>query len=124
MSVMYEHIDGLTRARIICDACQRPNRDFHDGIVLIEEPPVGQDRDLTGARHSHKSLDCQAKVRASVGHKDFNGMCEELGRYLVMAALDVGLYPADFKKRFESLREMGVVTGPPSADEACVNGKS
>jgi hypothetical protein len=122
MSVMYEHIDGLTRARIICDACEKPIRDIHDGIVLIEEPAVGEDVDLTGARHSHKRPECQAKVRASVGHKHVNGMCDDLGTFLVRIAADVGMYPADFQERFETLLRWGEVTAPPEDEaEACVD---
>jgi hypothetical protein len=126
MGGIYEHKDGLARPRIVCDACDGPIRDFHDGIVFIEEPPVEQEADQTRARHSHKKQACQMKVRASVGHQDVNGMCEELGSYLVMIALDVGLFPADFQERFDSLRDLGVVAAslPTDETETCVTGDS
>lgn len=123
--MIYEHVGGLTRARILCDGCEQPIHDYHQGIVLIEEPAIGQDVDQTRAKISHKNLGCQAKVRGSLGHEHWNGMSEELGNYLVMIALDVGMYSANFKERFNLLRRLGVVGAPPADEaEACETEKS
>lgn len=126
MAVIYEHIDDQSRPRIICDACDGPIRNVHEGIVLIEEPAVDQDADQTRAMHSHKNLRCQEKVRAALGQPNLNGMCLELSDHLVLMAQVIGLYPADFQDRFNFLLEMGMVDPPPPADEAeaCATGGS
>jgi len=77
-------------------------RDVHYGNILIEEAAVGQAVDQTRALHAHKNLDCPEQVRAAVGHKDFNGMCDDLGSFLVLIAVGVGLDPADFRERLET----------------------
>lgn len=115
MTVVFEKMDDWYSPRTICDACQQPITDIHNAMAVYEESAPDDDAVLTRVFHAHKDDECQASVRQSAAHKDANGMWEEMSRHLVMVAVNMGMFPIDFAKRYDSLLARGRV--PPPRDE-------
>jgi hypothetical protein len=113
MAIIFQQIECICTARIICDACQQPIHDYRNAMAIYEEPPNYENPTLTRVGHAHKDKECQRRVRRTLGQTSRNGMWDELAVHLVRIAVAAGMFPDDFRERFEYLEGRGEVPHPP-----------
>lgn len=122
MAELLQQQGGMFCPRIICDWCQQPITDIHEGLAIYERLPEGQEATLTRVFHTHKRMDCQASVWAMAGEPSCCGLSLELSDHLVamvaMCGLDPGEVPSVYHDLLTSGWELEPFRSPEAADPA------